>query len=158
MIDSETSECIHYEPVRGYPATTSIQIPRELISKHPDIEIRNDLLDCSIDICSVEVCSFRCLPFLHSSYLSFKVPSLFQDNFDYSDIRTDFVHGVLTSDLLMKNIHCYVAKDGYAARVKDTRTYASVRYRHHRLFVFNLAYTLRQQGHSISLDLPHGSR
>ena len=56
-----------------------------------------------------------------------QVPSLFQDNFDYGDIRRDFVHGVLTSDLLMKNIYCYVVKEGYAARVADTRSYDSVR-------------------------------
>ena len=57
-----------------------------------------------------------------------QVPSLFQDNFDYGDIRRDFVHGVLTSDLLMKNIYCYVAKEGYAARVQDTRSYDAVRF------------------------------
>ena len=28
----------------------------------------------------------------------------------------------------MKNIHCYVAKEGYAARVADTRSYDAVRY------------------------------
>jgi len=55
------------------------------------------------------------------------VPSLFQDNFDYGDIRRDFVHGVLTSDLLMKSIHLYVAQEGYAARVSDTRSYESIR-------------------------------
>ena len=27
----------------------------------------------------------------------------------------------------MKNIHCYVAKEGYAARVKDTKSYEAVR-------------------------------
>lgn len=58
----------------------------------------------------------------------FQVLSLFQDNFDYGDIRRDFVHGVLTSDLLMKNIYCYVAKDGYAARVQDTRSYDAIRF------------------------------
>lgn len=58
----------------------------------------------------------------------FQVLSLFQDNFDYGDIRRDFVHGVLTSDLLMKNIHCYIAKEGYAARVQDTRSYDAIRY------------------------------
>lgn len=56
-----------------------------------------------------------------------QVPSLFQDNFDYGDIRRDFVHGVLTSDLLMKNIYCYIASDGYAARVKDTKSYDAIR-------------------------------
>lgn len=65
--------------------------------------------------------------FDHPNCALIQVPSLFQDNFDYLDIRKDFVHGVLTSDLLMKNIHCYVAKEGYAARVKDTRSYDSVR-------------------------------
>ncbi|KAJ6547467.1 translation initiation factor eif-2b [Mycena capillaripes] len=108
VLDAETSECLHYEPVSAYPRTTMTKIPREVLENHPEIEIRNDLIDCSIDVCSVEV------------------PSLFQDNFDYEDIRRDFLHGVLTSDLLMKNIHCYVAKDGYAARVKDTKSYESI--------------------------------
>ncbi|KAF8163214.1 nucleotide-diphospho-sugar transferase, partial [Crassisporium funariophilum] len=108
VLDSETSECLHYEHVQGYPRKNGINIPREILEAHPEVEIRNDLIDCSIDVCSVEV------------------PSLFQDNFDYLDIRRDFVHGILTSDLLMKNIHCYVAKEGYAARVQDTRSYESV--------------------------------
>ncbi|KAG6911456.1 hypothetical protein DXG01_014530 [Tephrocybe rancida] len=108
VLDPETSECLYYEPVTAYPPTTLAHVPREALAAHPELEIRNDLIDCSIDVCSVEV------------------PSLFQDNFDYLDIRRDFVHGVLTSDLLMKNIHCYVAKDGYAARVKDTKSYESV--------------------------------
>ncbi|KAF9456787.1 nucleotide-diphospho-sugar transferase [Collybia nuda] len=108
VLDAETSECLHYEPIMGYPQTKVAHIPREVFAEHPEIEVRNDLIDCSIDVCSVEV------------------PSLFQDNFDYLDIRKDFVHGVLTSDLLMKNIHCYVAKEGYAARVKDTKSYDSV--------------------------------
>ena len=57
-----------------------------------------------------------------------QVPSLFQDNFDYADIRRDFVYGVLASDLLMKNIYCYVVKEGYAARVQDTKSYDAIRY------------------------------
>ncbi|KAH9857019.1 hypothetical protein C2E23DRAFT_748650 [Lenzites betulinus] len=108
VLDPDTSECLHYESAVGYPATPLIQIPREVLVEHPEVEIRYDLIDCAIDVCSVEV------------------PSLFQDNFDYLDIRRDFVHGVLTSDLLMKNIYCYVAKDGYAARVADTRSYDAV--------------------------------
>jgi hypothetical protein len=109
VIDPETYECLHYEPVTGFPPKKLVRVPREVLEGHPTVEIRYDLLDCSIDICSVEV------------------PSLFQDNFDYADIRRDFVHGVLTSDLLMKNIHCYVAREGYAARVQDTRSYDAVR-------------------------------
>jgi hypothetical protein len=67
-----------------------------------------------------------------------QVPSLFQDNFDYSDIRKDFVHGILTSDLLQKNIYCYVAKEGYAARVKDTRSYDSIRLTNSPSFAVNV--------------------
>ncbi|KAF8969966.1 nucleotide-diphospho-sugar transferase [Flammula alnicola] len=108
VLDPATSECLHYEHVQGYPRTKGINIPREILEAHPEVDIRNDLLDCSIDVCSVEV------------------PSLFQDNFDYLDIRRDFVHGILTSDILMKNIYCYVAEEGYAARVQDTRSYDSI--------------------------------
>ncbi|KZT68221.1 nucleotide-diphospho-sugar transferase [Daedalea quercina L-15889] len=108
VLDPDTSECLHYEPVIGYPPKTLARIPREILAEHPEVEIRNDLIDCCIDVCSVEV------------------PSLFQDNFDYADIRRDFVYGVLTSDLLMKNIHCYIAKEGYAARVADTRSYDAI--------------------------------
>ncbi|OAX43545.1 nucleotide-diphospho-sugar transferase [Rhizopogon vinicolor AM-OR11-026] len=108
VLDPETSQCLHYEAVTGYPPKKYARIPREILNEHPEVDIRNDLIDCSIDICSVEV------------------PSLFQDNFDYGDIRRDFVHGVLTSDLLMKNIYCYIAKEGYAARVKDTRSFDSI--------------------------------
>ncbi|KAF8447592.1 nucleotide-diphospho-sugar transferase [Boletus edulis BED1] len=108
VLDPKTSECLHYEPVTGYPPKKYASIPREILAEHPEVDIRNDLIDCSIDVCSVDV------------------PSLFQDNFDYGDIRRDFVHGILTSDLLMKNIYCYIAKNGYAARVKDTKSYDSI--------------------------------
>jgi hypothetical protein len=82
------------------------------------------------------------------------VPSLFQDNFDYLDLRRDFLHGVLTSDLLMKNIYCYVARDGYAARVKDTKSYDSVTYVSFLLLPTKLIYCLAAEtsylaGHSL---------
>lgn len=55
VLDSQTSECLHYEHIQGYPRTTSITIPREILTAHPEVDIRNDLIDCSIDVCSVEV-------------------------------------------------------------------------------------------------------
>ncbi|TDL27353.1 nucleotide-diphospho-sugar transferase [Rickenella mellea] len=108
VLDAETSQCLHYESVPGHPPKAKAHIPREILVEHPEFDIRNDLIDCGIDICSVEV------------------PSLFQDNFDYLDIRRDFVHGVLTSDLLGKSIFAHVVTSGYAARVKDTKSYAAV--------------------------------
>ena len=53
--------------------------------------------------------------------------SLFEDNFDWEHIRKDFLHGVLSSDILMKNIHCHIISDGYAARVRDTKSYDAIR-------------------------------
>ncbi|GJJ12053.1 hypothetical protein Clacol_006294 [Clathrus columnatus] len=108
VLDADTNECLYYEAVPGLPLKKNIHIPREIFDKHPNVQVRNDLIDCGIDICSVEV------------------PSLFQDNFDYLDIRRHFVHGILTSDLLDKSIHCHVVENGYAARVKDSKSYAII--------------------------------
>jgi len=107
VLDAATSECLHYEPVLARPHKSQASIPRELLQNHPELDIRNDLIDCAIDI--------------------FKVPSLFQDNFDYLEIRRDFVRGILTSDLLNRSIFCHVINDGYAARIKDTKSYDAIR-------------------------------
>jgi translation initiation factor eIF-2B subunit epsilon len=56
-----------------------------------------------------------------------QVPPLFTENFDYEHLRTDFVRGVLTSDLLSKSIYCHIVQSGYVARVKDPKAYATVR-------------------------------
>ena len=55
VLDAETHECLHYESVIGYPPTKYAAIPREILEEHPEVEIRNDLIDCAIDVCSVEV-------------------------------------------------------------------------------------------------------
>ncbi|EJU05368.1 nucleotide-diphospho-sugar transferase [Dacryopinax primogenitus] len=108
VLDPETSECVHYEPILAEPRRRNILLPREVLEKHAEVEVRNDLIDCAIDVCSVDV------------------PVLFSENFDYQDLRRDFVHGVLTSDLLGKSIYCHVVEQGYAARVRDTKSYAAV--------------------------------
>ncbi|KZV79640.1 nucleotide-diphospho-sugar transferase [Exidia glandulosa HHB12029] len=108
VLDSDTAEVLHYEGVAAVPETTRVSIPREKLKGHRNVDIRNDLIDCGIDVCAAEVLS------------------LFQDEFDWQDMRRHFVRGVLTSDLLMKNIYCHVAREGYAARVKDTKSYAAI--------------------------------
>lgn len=55
VLDPDTSECLHYEPVIGYPPKMHAGIPREILAEHPEVDIRNDLIDCCIDVCSVEV-------------------------------------------------------------------------------------------------------
>ena len=66
------------------------------------------------------------------------MPSLFQDNFDYLDIRRDFVHGILTSDLIGQTIHCHGVADGYAASVMDSKRSAAL----HVLIVITHAHHL----------------
>lgn len=39
----------------GYPPQSHARMPREILKEHPEVEIRNDLIDCGVDICSLEV-------------------------------------------------------------------------------------------------------
>lgn len=55
VLDSQTSECLHYVHVQGHPRPKVVNVPREVLNGHSTIGIRNDLIDCSIDICSAEV-------------------------------------------------------------------------------------------------------
>ena len=54
VLDQDTSECLHYESVTGYPPKSIAKIPRGVLESHPNIDIRNDLIDCSIDVCALE--------------------------------------------------------------------------------------------------------
>ena len=82
------------------------------MSRHTNVLFRNDLYDCNVEICTPEV------------------PALFTENFDYEDLRRDFVNGVLTSDLLSKNIYCYIANSGYGGNITSFEEYWRVRYDH----------------------------
>lgn len=139
-LDAETHECLYYEPSGGFPTRSMARIPREVLAGHAEVDLRSDLIDCGIDVCSVDV------------------PALFQDNFDYQDLRRDFVHGVLTSDLLMKSIHCYVVQEGYAARVRDTRSYDAIRCAWLEAQVGDILIGDLQQGYPVEVDVPSGSR
>ena len=56
VVDSDTSECLHYEPAFAYPKKKLAHIPREVLNEHKQVEVRYDLIDCGIDVCSFEVC------------------------------------------------------------------------------------------------------
>ena len=62
FLDQDTSECLHYEPITGYPPRNIAKIPRGILEGHPNVDIRYDLIDCSIDVCAVEASqpSFLC--------------------------------------------------------------------------------------------------
>ncbi|PKY40129.1 nucleotide-diphospho-sugar transferase [Rhizophagus irregularis] len=108
VLDGKTQECVHYESAELYPHKRNMIMDMEVFEKHSNVQIRNDFVDCQIDICSIEVLA------------------LFTENFDYQDIRKDFVYGILTSDLLGKTIYCHIVKDAYAARVRDLQTYDAI--------------------------------
>ncbi|KAG8835800.1 hypothetical protein FRC18_012332 [Serendipita sp. 400] len=106
-LDAESRQLLHYEGVPAVPKVSNATISRALL-KEAELDIRYDLIDCGIDVCSVDV------------------PIIFSDNFHENDLRRDFVTDVLTSEILGKKIYCHFADDGYAARVRDSMTYAAV--------------------------------
>lgn len=108
VLDEETNQCVHYEEIKTRKHMKQISLEPEVFNKHSELAIRNDFIDCHIDICSPDV------------------PALFTENFDYNHIRKDFVHGILTSDLLGKTIFAHVVTDHYAARVRSLQAYDAV--------------------------------
>ena len=55
MLDVDTAECLHYDAVAGVRLKKSLHILREAFIEHWDVDARNDLIVCGIDIFSVEV-------------------------------------------------------------------------------------------------------
>lgn len=72
------------------------------------VQVCTDLLDCQIDICAPEVLM------------------LFTDNFDYQQLRRDFVCGVLSEEELGNKIYVHELERGYATQVLNLRTYDAV--------------------------------
>ncbi|QHS72413.1 translation initiation factor eIF2B catalytic subunit epsilon [Saccharomyces paradoxus] len=109
VLDKSTNRCIYYQdlPLPSSREKTSIQIDPELLDNVDEFVIRNDLIDCRIDICTSHV------------------PLIFQENFDYQSLRTDFVKGVISSDILGKHIYAYLT-DEYAVRVESWQTYDTI--------------------------------
>jgi translation initiation factor eIF-2B subunit epsilon len=80
----------------------------EMLSE-PEVDIRQDLIDCRIDICTEEVLS------------------LWSDNFDHQTPRKDFLKDLLKNyDTNQKTVHTYLIKDHYAARVGNMPSYDKI--------------------------------
>ncbi|EGV64095.1 translation initiation factor eIF-2B epsilon subunit, GEF [Yamadazyma tenuis] len=110
VLDRNTDRCIYYHsvPPPNLPQT-SVGLDPDLLEDVDELILRNDLIDCHIDICTP------------------LVPQIFQDNFDYQLLRSDFVKGVLTSDLVKKTVYAYLTNgEEYAARVTSFLTYDAV--------------------------------
>jgi translation initiation factor eIF-2B subunit epsilon len=108
VLDSKTNACLFYSAFSPYPKFPKFDIDLQVLKSHPEFKLYSDLVDCEVDICSLEV------------------PALFTENFDYQDIRTDFVKGILESDILGKTIYCHLLQQGYAVRVRNPFLYNSI--------------------------------
>ncbi|KAI1966620.1 translation initiation factor eIF-2B epsilon subunit, GEF [Ophidiomyces ophidiicola] len=112
IIDPTKNRCLHYEEIRHHQMghkSSYVHIDPDLVKYHPEIDIRNDLIDSGIDICTPEVLG------------------LWADSFDYQSPRKHFLFGVLKDyELNGKTIHTHVVKDHYAARVRNLKAYDSV--------------------------------
>lgn len=108
VLDKPTGRCLHYERILPDKQKPYLSVPAEVLLTQT-ISIRDDLLDCYIDICSQDV------------------PALFTENFDYQHIRGHFVHGILQDhELYGKTIHCYITRKDYIARVRGLQTYDAI--------------------------------
>lgn len=108
VIDPETERCIHYESSRP-GQSTRLNVPGEVLKDHVESEVRQDLVDCGIDICAPDVLA------------------QWSDSFDWKVPRQDFVHGVLQDfETFGRMIHTFVFTEGYAARVHNLKAYDSV--------------------------------
>ena len=110
VIDPSAERCLHYEEMdHGGENGRYVKLAPELLTSHGELEVREDLIDCSIDICSLDVLG------------------LWSDNFDYQSLRTSFLSDVLKDyELNGKTIHTYIVADQYAARVKSLRAYDAI--------------------------------
>ena len=105
---SKTNRILVYD---NHASRKSTQIPCSFFQAHPLADFRSDLLDCGIDICSPDVLA------------------RFSDEFDYRDIRQEFVTNLVAEEEegLQSKIYAHLlGPSEYAARVHDFSTYAAI--------------------------------
>ena len=109
VIDPTKDRCVHYEQMQTQQTSKFVNIDPDILKEHDEIEVRQDLIDCGIDICTPDVLA------------------LWSDNFDYEYPRRGFLHSVLKDyELNGKTIHTHIVNDHYAARVKNLSAYGAV--------------------------------
>jgi translation initiation factor eIF-2B subunit epsilon len=109
VIDPTKQRCVHYEEIHPLQANKYVSIDPELLSDHPEMEIRTDLIDSEIDICTPDVLA------------------LWAESFDYEVARRHFLHGTLKDYMLNgKTIHTEIITDHYAARAGNLQAYEAI--------------------------------
>eukprot|EP01018_Ginkgo_biloba_P038992 Gb_36377 [translate_table: standard] len=111
-VDPETKQLLYYEDKKdsgkAHQCTGNIVLDQTIIADRQAVQLYNDRQDCFIDICSPEVLL------------------LFTDNFDYQQLRRDFVKGLLSDEVMGYKIFTYEIYSEYAARIDNFRGYDAV--------------------------------
>ncbi|KDO27995.1 hypothetical protein SPRG_22195 [Saprolegnia parasitica CBS 223.65] len=105
-MDTATNQIVLYESSSSH--APSALLPTAMFQDHKQIGFRYDLMDAHVDICSPEVLL------------------QFSDNFDYQDMRRDFIRNEVLNYEMGNRIHAHIISKEFAARVHDPRTYAAI--------------------------------
>lgn len=107
-VDARTKQILKYDNNLDTSRTSFKN--GELMDEFPSVEFRYDLLDCNVDICSPEM--------------------LLQiaENYDYEDLRRDYVRNEVQNHELGYRIHAHelTSQSDYACRVRCFRTYDAI--------------------------------
>jgi len=108
-VDRNTNQLLRYS---NNANDHEFLITEEVICDHPDFDLHYDLLDSHIVVCNS------------------RILQVFEENFDYSDLRSDFVRMMLARDesdvVANDKIFVHITSNTYAARIQDWRTYHTV--------------------------------
>jgi NDP-sugar pyrophosphorylase family protein len=119
VIDPTTSRLLKYDehaPVSSGGGSggssrafaTGLRVDAAFFSERDDVSIRSDLIETGVYICAPEVLM------------------LFSDNFDYQNVKRDFVSGVLSEEELGNKLFVHEVTKEYLARVHSLRSYDAV--------------------------------
>ncbi|KAK3346269.1 nucleotide-diphospho-sugar transferase [Lasiosphaeria hispida] len=104
-VEPSTGRCLQYDEMHPLQEDHYANLDPSLF-KHPEFELRSDLVDCGIDICTPDMLA------------------LWSESFDYELPRKNFLHGVLKDwELNGKFIYTEIVDKGYAARASNLQMY-----------------------------------
>jgi len=108
VVEAPSGRCLAYEEISPLDSDHSLVLDPEIL-KHPEVELRADLIDCGIDICTPDVLA------------------LWSESFDFELPRRNFLHDILNDwELNGKMIYTEIVNEGYAARASHLPMYESV--------------------------------
>ena len=110
-IDSSTQRLLKYQETEGGgggKANGMVKMDAAFFSERDTVQVRADLLDTQISICAPEVLM------------------LFSDNFDYANVKRDFVSGVLSEEELGNKLYVHELSNEYCGFVHNLRSYDAI--------------------------------